>query len=152
MATRNILQDPHTTLRKTAEPVRDFNDPKLAALVRAMKETMVANDGWGLAAPQIDESLALFVIADEIVLEDHAVFINPRITSSSKETEIEEEGCLSFTGRYSDVVRASYVEIEAQDERGKKFTVSGTGVLARAFLHEVDHLNGILFIDHLHEF
>ena len=152
MATRDILQDPHTVLRKTTEPIRDFDDPKLATLIHEMKETMVANEGWGLAAPQIDKSLALFIIADELVMEGHDIFINPRIISVSKETEMEEEGCLSFEGRYSQIARASHVKIEAQDERGKKFTTSGTGVLARAFLHEVDHLHGILFIDHLHDF
>lgn len=152
MATRKILQDPHPTLRKTAEQIRDFSDPRLASLIQEMKETMTANDGWGLAAPQVNESLALFVIAKEIAPGGHAVFINPKIISASKDTEVEEEGCLSFEGRYSEITRSSRVEIEAQDEHGKKFSATGTGVLARAFLHEADHLNGILFIDHLHEF
>jgi len=152
MATRKILQDPDPTLRNTAAAVRDFGDPALAPLIHDMKETMAANDGWGLAAPQVNESQALFVVAEEIVSGGHDVFINPKIISVSKETEVEEEGCLSFEGRYSDITRASHVKIEAFDEHGKKFTADGTGVLARAFLHEVDHLNGILFIDHLHEF
>ena len=152
MATRKILQDPNPTLRNTATAVRDFGDPTLVPLIRDMKETMTANDGWGLAAPQVNESRTLFVVAEEIAPEGHNVFINPKIISVSNETEVEEEGCLSFEGRYSNIARASHVKIEAYNEHGEKFTAEGTGVLARAFLHEIDHLNGILFIDHLHEF
>jgi len=152
MAIRTIIQDPHPTLRQVATPVRAFNDPKLHRLIQDMKETMVANDGWGLAAPQVNESTALFVILDDIAPEGHTVFINPRICKTSKEKESEDEGCLSFTGKYAPVARPSRVEIEAQDADGNTFRATGEGVLARAFLHETDHLHGILFIDHLHEF
>ena len=147
-----IIQNPHPTLRKVAAPVTDFKDPELPALIRDMKETMVENDGWGLAAPQIDKSIALFVTLDEVGVGGHTIFINPKILSTSKNQEIEEEGCLSFLGDMSDIHRPFQVTISAQDEQEKSFTVTGEGLAARVFLHETDHLNGILFIDHLHEF
>ncbi len=147
----DIIQNPHPALRRAATPVTDFNDPDLPVLIQNMKETMLKNDGWGLAAPQIDKSISLFVILDDVAPEGHTVFINPKILSVSKDQETEEEGCLSFLGKMTDMRRPLEVTISAQDEHGKKFRATGKGLLARVFIHETDHLKGTLFIDHIHE-
>lgn len=163
---RPVLQNPSPVLRQKVEHVSNFHDPQLTALLKDMKDTMVAEDGIGIAAPQVGTSLAIFLIADELVpkvrtlhkpksllkpLRPH-IFINPRLLSLSKEkqTDEEEEGCLSVRGVFALISRAQSVVLEAQNEKGEKFRVRAEGLLARVFQHETDHLNGILFIDRLH--
>ncbi len=136
-------------LRKKAEKVTLF-DHALAILVDAMFETMEQADGIGLAAPQIGESKRLFVI-DTRKDSQRYVFVNPEILETSVETEVREEGCLSVPGVYSDVTRPHRIKVQAQDLEGKAFVLEAEGLLARAILHENDHLNGVLFIDRLSE-
>lgn len=164
---RTVLQNPNSVLRQKVERVSDFKDPQLPALFQDMRETMVAEDGIGIAAPQVGVSLAIFLIAHELVstvrtlrnpctlfhpMHPH-IFINPRILSYSKEkqTDDEEEGCLSVRGVFASVSRAQSVVLEAQNEKGEKFRIRAESLLARVFQHETDHLNGMLFIDRLHE-
>ena len=141
-----ILKYPDPVLSQPGEPVTEFN-AELRKLVADMFETTYASQGIGLAAPQVGVSKRLTVIdlsmgknpADKIVL------INPEIISSEGKL-YEEEGCLSFPDIREKVVRAAKVRIRAQDERGKWFEMDGEELLSRCFQHEIDHLNGILFL------
>lgn len=136
-------------LRAKSELVKETT-PEVLSLIKEIKETLAqAENGVGLAAPQVGRNLRLFVVSPEVAKEDHTVFINPEITQVSKKTMAEEEGCLSLPGDWRELARAEKVSIKATDEHGKKFKMRVKGVLARLMLHEVDHLNGILFIDHL---
>lgn len=141
-----ILKYPDPVLSQPGEPVTEFN-AELRRLVADMFETTYASQGIGLAAPQVGVSKRLTVIdlsmgknpADKIVL------INPEIISSGGKL-YEEEGCLSFPDIREKVVRAAKVSIRAQDERGKWFEMDAEELLSRCFQHEIDHLNGILFL------
>lgn len=142
MALRNIVKYGDPVLRKTSRSVLNF-DERLAQTLDDMKETMYAADGVGLAAPQIG-ILRRYCIVD--VGDGIVELVNPVIIEQSGE-QIGSEGCLSLPGNYSDVARPLNVTVRAQDRFGKTFTVSAEGLKARAFCHEIDHLNGILFID-----
>ncbi|HEX4758737.1 MAG TPA: peptide deformylase [Terracidiphilus sp.] len=141
-----ILKYPDPVLTQPGEPVTEFN-AELRKLVADMFETTYASQGIGLAAPQVGVSKRLTVIdlsmgknpADKIVL------INPEIISSEGKL-YEEEGCLSFPDIREKVVRSAKVSIRAQDERGKWFETDAEELLSRCFQHEIDHLNGILFL------
>ncbi len=136
-------------LEKQAKPVVDF-DGNLAKLVADMFETMYAANGVGLAAPQIGISLHLCVI-DTTSGEDpktKLVLANPVIISMEGEI-VQEEGCLSLPDFRVKTPRPERATVRAQDAQGKEFTMSGEGLLARAFCHETDHLNGKLFITHV---
>jgi peptide deformylase len=110
-----------------------------------MLETMeAAQNSVGLAAPQVGKSIALCII--KLEGKTHILF-NPKIKSKSWKKEIQEEGCLSFPGKFILVKRNAKVKVEAQDRTGKKINLKGEGLLARAFQHEIDHLNGVLYID-----
>lgn len=142
-------------LRKRGEPVTEFND-ELRQFVKDMEETMFAYRGVGLAAPQVHKSLRLFLInwwdRDEdgkIIPNKTWVFINPKIIDISEETFNQEEGCLSIPRIYETVARPIKVTIEAQDEYGNTFTETFENWIAKAVLHENDHINGVLFIDRL---
>jgi peptide deformylase len=136
-------------LEITTKPVEKF-DEELQALVADMFESMYAAQGVGLAAPQIGLSRRLAVIDVTIGKnpEGKIVCVNPEITYSEGEQR-EEEGCLSVPGFRGHVARPRYVTVRAQDAAGKEFEMRGEGLLARAFCHEIDHLNGVLFITHL---
>jgi peptide deformylase len=141
-----IVKYPEPVLQQPADPVTEFDD-ELRKLVEDMFETTYASQGIGLAAPQVGVSKRLTVI-DLSQGKDPAqrlVLINPEITLSEGK-QYEEEGCLSFPEIREKVVRAAKVHIRAQDEYGKWFEMDGEELLARAFQHEIDHLNGILFI------
>lgn len=112
------------------------------------------SDGAALAAPQIGESLRIFIISGKLFQTQgettppaDLVFINPKITKQSQKKQKIEEGCLSVRWLYGPVSRAEKATIEAYDETGKKFTRSGSGLMAQIFQHEIDHLDGVLFID-----
>ncbi|MFN7088516.1 MAG: peptide deformylase [Candidatus Paceibacteria bacterium] len=122
--------------------------PEIRMLVKKMRKIMKQADGIGLAANQIGLPLRLFVA--EVNNKFYAV-LNPKITKLSKEKEIMEEGCLSFPAYFGPVSRAKKIILEGMDAYGKKIKISATGLLARVFQHEVDHLNGILFIDKARE-
>src|SRR5574341_1499000 len=136
-------------LERMAEPVSAFDD-KLKKLTEDMFETMYAAQGVGLAAPQIGLAMHLAVIDVTSGKNPEAkiVMANPRIIHMEGEQR-EEEGCLSVPGFRGNVLRPRFVTVRAQDVTGKVFEMRGEGLLARAFCHETDHLNGMLFIQHL---
>jgi peptide deformylase len=135
-------------LRQKAEPVNPIN-AATAKLAEEMLETMHQSKGIGLAAPQVGLMKRIFVI--HIDGDVPRVFINPSIVATSQETIKQEEGCLSLPGVWADVVRPESVRVQAWNEKGRPFTLETGGILARAILHEYDHLEGTLFIDRLSE-
>lgn len=141
-----ICKYPEPVLSQPGEPVTEFDD-ELRKLVADMFETMYSAQGIGLAAPQVGISKRLTVVDLSLGKEpkDKLVLINPEIISSEGRL-YEEEGCLSFPDIREKVVRAAKVRIRAQNEHGKWFEMDGEELLSRAFQHEIDHLNGILFI------
>lgn len=147
MAILKILQYPDERLHKVAKKVEQVTDDT-RRLIRDMAETMYAAPGVGLAATQVDVHLQLFV-AD--VSETHnqlRVFINPEILALGGEEE-SEEGCLSVPGVYEKVTRADKVTVRALDENGQSFTLEAEGFLAVCVQHEIDHLRGKVFVEHL---
>jgi peptide deformylase len=147
---RKILKYGEPVLEKKAETVAEFDTPELKELIADMWETMYAAKGVGLAAPQIGVNKRISVI-DVSVGEDESkkiVIVNPEITlREGKQTG--EEGCLSIPGFREPVTRANKVSVRAQDASGALVELTGEELLARAFEHEIDHLNGVLFINHL---
>lgn len=139
-----ILHYPDPVLKKKSEPVEIFDD-ELAKFVQDLFAAMRSNKGVGLAAPQVGVLKKIAVVEYE---GQSYVLINPKVVDQ-KGIQDDEEGCLSFPGIYAHVTRPLWVKIEAQDETGTIRTYEGEGYTARAFLHEMDHLNGKLFIDYL---
>jgi len=148
MALLNIEMLGSEVLRQKAVEVETFDD-ELKRLVEDMFETMYDAEGVGLAAPQIGVSRRVIVI--DVHDEAHPPFalINPRLVEESAAREKGEEGCLSIPGISGPVDRAARVTVEGLDAEGNPVRVSGGELLARALQHEIDHLNGVLFIDHL---
>jgi len=151
MAIREIITIPHETLKKKARKVTDFG-PDLQTLIDDMIETMRAAPGVGLAAPQVNIPLRVLVVEygddeDEEVPPKLYALVNPEITRSSKETIVGTEGCLSIPDYVGDVDRFETITLKGQDRRGKPRKVKASGWLARIFQHEIDHLDGILFLD-----
>ncbi len=168
---KKILQKEALILRGIAKeiPVEQIKSYRIKTIIREMKGALDGQeDGVAIAAPQIGYSLRIFVISKRIfdinktapTLQSESrpkasapkraqdmVFINPRIIKASREKKVVEEGCLSVRFLYGKVSRSNKATIEAYDESGKKVQRGGTGLLAQIFQHEVDHLNGILFID-----
>ncbi len=142
MATRKVVKIGESSLRKKSKPVKDF-DEDLWQLLDDMKETMHENDGMGLAAPQVG------VLRRAVVVEVNNAFyelINPEIIKTKGE-DIEKEGCLSVGGFRGRVKRPMTVTVKAYDRFGYPFTLTGEKWLARCICHEVDHLDGIIFVD-----
>lgn len=130
-------------LRKKAEPVTKI-DATLRRLLRSMAQTMYDADGVGLAAPQVGVLQRVVVIdVGEGLLE----LINPEIITSEDDKELGVEGCLSLPGLVGDIYRSQKVTVRAFNVQGKEFKIEGEGLLARALQHELDHLDGVLFID-----
>jgi peptide deformylase len=151
MATFEILQIGNPTLRQRSYKITHF-DSALSQLAEDMLETMHAANGVGLAAPQIGVSRRLIVIEmPEDEEESHSgerfILCNPEIVKASRETELGQEGCLSIVGYIGFVERAEWVVVRGQDLQGNKVQVRAKGYLARAFQHEIDHLNGVLYVD-----
>lgn len=144
-----IVKYPDPVLAKRGEPVTVFDD-KLKTLVEEMFESMYAAQGIGLAAPQIGLSQRLTVIDVSFKKnpEEKIVLINPEIVEREGE-QYEEEGCLSLPDIRDKVKRAAKVKVRAQNADGEWFEMEGEELLSRAFQHEIDHLDGILFIDRL---
>jgi peptide deformylase len=142
MAIRKIRTDEDEILRKKCKVVTVF-DENLEALVADMIETMYDANGVGLAAPQIGLLKRLFVID---VGEGPVVFVNPEIVALSGE-QTGEEGCLSVPGKYGQVTRPNCATLRAQDQKGNWFEITGEELLARAMLHEFDHLDGKLYVE-----
>ncbi|MDB2092161.1 peptide deformylase [Clostridium paraputrificum] len=146
MAIRNIRTKGDEVLRKKCRNVDAINERTLT-LIEDMIDTMYDADGVGLAAPQVGILKRIFVID---VYDDYGprVFINPEILEVGG-SQIGEEGCLSVPGVSEDVERPNYVKVKALNEKGEEFILEAEELLARAICHENDHLNGVLFVDHL---
>ena len=141
-----LIIHPHPILRKKTEKVTDFS--KIKEIVKEMKKTMEKHQGIGLSANQVGFDLSLFVAKYN---QKFYVIINPKILKVSKEKEKMLEGCLSLPKILANVKRSKSVVLEAFNEKGKKIKLKAKGLLARIFLHEIDHLNGILIIDRTKE-
>ena len=139
-----IIQEKNPILREKAEPVKDPASPEIKELVADMIATMVKINGVGLAAPQVGVSLRIFTVNIE---DNISVFINPEIKDFSDDQIPFEEGCLSVGKVWGRVVRPKKITVKALDENGKPFKIRAKGLLARVIQHEMDHLNGGLFID-----
>lgn len=148
MALLTILEFPDPRLRTRAVPVTQF-DAHLSTLVDDMFETMYAAPGVGLAATQVNEHIQLIVIDVSEEKNQPLVFINPAITVLDAEPNDYEEGCLSVPGFYEKVTRPAHVRVRAQDRHGEFFEIEPEGLLAVCIQHEMDHLNGKLFVDYL---
>ena len=163
MAMKSIVQKDDPVLRKKAAevPVSDITSPRIQQVIKEMKEVLLTQpDGIAIAAPQIGESLRIFLINGKLLKEadpesggdgKDMVFINPTITKRSRVKRIVEEGCLSVRWLYGMVARAAQVKLTAYDETGKSVARGASGLLAQIFQHEVDHLEGALFIDQASE-
>jgi len=150
MALRDILILPDKQLRLVSRPVATV-DASIRALAEDMLETMYDAPGIGLAAIQIGEPLRLVTmdLAKKDDEKDPRVFINPEVTWSSDEMNLHEEGCLSIPEYYEDVERPARVRLKYLDLDGKAHEVEADGIFATCIQHEIDHLNGVLFIDHI---
>lgn len=156
---KKIIQDGDQVLRDTAKEVatEDIKSPEIKQLLKDMSETLATQkDGVAIAAPQIGVSLRVFIVSGKLfdTGEDpdtstypDLVFINPRVTKVSKDTSSEEEGCLSVVGKYGSVERPNKTTVRAYNENGEIFERGGSGLLSKIFQHEMDHLDGVLFID-----
>jgi len=160
-----IVQNGNKTLRQIAKevPVSEITKPKIQKILKDMSDALDGqDDGVAIAAPQIGISLRIFVVSGKIFDKDfvnglnnsrntkifpNLFFINPTITKISKDKRFMDEGCLSVRPIFGKVERARRATIEARNEKGKKFKMNGSGLLAHIFQHETDHLEGILFID-----
>jgi peptide deformylase len=151
-----IVQNGHKALRARADEVteKEFGSKKLSQILSNMNAALnTQDDGVALAAPQIGVTKRIFVVSTK-VLKDKTIpenlpltFINPVITKISKDKKKMDEGCLSVRPLYGVVKRSSRATVVAQDEFGDEFEISASGLLAQIFQHEIDHLDGILFID-----
>lgn len=148
MAVRSILRYPDQRLHTVAKPVAEVDD-RIRLLVDDMAETMYAAPGIGLAATQIDVHERVIVIDVSEAKDSLMVFINPEILASSDECKVYEEGCLSVPGIYDEVERPDRVRVRALDRNGQSFTVDADGLLAVCLQHEMDHLNGKVFVQYL---
>ncbi len=164
MAALPVLQDGDPVLRRVAEPVPEhlFGSSELAAILRDMADTLDGQpDGVALAAPQVGIPYRIFIVRHDRMERDEeaakrmgptlGVFLNPQIVRSSRKQEEMQEGCLSVRGIYGTTLRHERATVRAQDETGGTFARGAGGILAQAFQHEIDHLDGILFTDHAEE-
>lgn len=142
MAIRNIRTEKDPILRKISKVVSNFEE-RTQVLIEDMLDTMYHANGVGLAAPQVGV-LKRVVVID--IGEGPIILINPEIIETKGKIN-DVEGCLSVPGKEGNVVRPEYVKVKAQDRNGNPIELDGTGLLARAFCHEIDHLNGVLYTD-----
>jgi peptide deformylase len=143
-----ILTLGNENLKQKALPVKKIGSEYLKIAEELIK-TLHAEEGIGLAGPQVGISERIFAI--HIEEDEPRIFINPSIIETSQETVSFEEGCLSIPGIYCDVVRPKSIKVQAWNEKGRSFVLEATGIAARVILHEYDHLEGILFIDRIPE-
>jgi peptide deformylase len=148
MALLDILEFPDPRLRTVAKPVTEFDDA-LSKLVDDMFETMYEAPGIGLAATQVDVHRRVIVIDVSEDKSEPVVLINPEVSVLDPETAEYDEGCLSVPGFYETVIRPQHVKVVARDRLGKEFTLEPTGLLSVCIQHEIDHLDGKLFVDYL---
>ena len=147
MALRTIRELGDDVLRKKCRPVEEIDD-RIITLLNDMADTMYEANGVGLAAPQVGvlKRIAVIDVGNGII-----ELINPEIISTSG-SECADEGCLSYPGKYGKVERPTEVTVRATDRNGEEFEIRGEGLLARAFCHEIDHLDGIVFVDKVIEY
>jgi peptide deformylase len=143
----NILIYPDPLLRQKAKPLTEINK-EVHQKVEEMIELMYEANGIGLAAPQVGWSVRLFIIDADGDKNEEKVFINPTIIEETGELN-KEEGCLSFPGIMGKVIRAQRIRAHAYNLKGQKLEIEAEGLVARAWQHELDHLNGSLFIDRM---
>ena len=143
MAIRKIVKYGDETLRKVCRPVEEIN-PRILTLLDDMAETMRAANGCGLAAPQVGVLRRIAVVETEP--GELIELINPKVVAFAGEQR-EQEGCLSIPEKWGITVRPAHVTVRATNRRGEEFEVTGSGLLARALCHEIDHLDGKLFVD-----
>lgn len=144
MAIRIVRENGDEVLRKKSKTVEVVDD-KIRALIDDMLDTLYKYNGVGLAAPQVG-ILKRIVVIDTYEGKGPIVLINPEIIKEKGEQEVDE-GCLSFPSQYAKIIRPKEVTVKALDENGKEFKITGKDLLAQALSHEIDHLNGILFVD-----
>lgn len=144
MYSMRVYPDP--VLRQVADPIEVIDD-NIRGLAAGMIETMYGQNGVGLAAPQIGVSLRLVVIDTDPSERNPIVLINPVLVKKSRKKEAADEGCLSLPGLTASISRPAEVTVEAQDLEGNEIVIEGTDLMARALQHEIDHLDGILFVD-----
>lgn len=150
MAVREIMVDPEPVLYKKCHPVTKF-DKRLGVILDDMKDTMLAANGVGLAAPQIGLVRRMCVVLDTLNNDKIIELINPEVVKTEGE-QTGSEGCLSFPNKFGYVTRPNVVTVRAQDRNGEWFEVTSTALTARAFLHEIDHLDGHVFVEKVTEF
>lgn len=156
---KEILQREHPVLRETARsvPAEEIKGDMIQGIIKDMQDSMaIQKDGVAIAAPQIGVNLRIFVVSGRLLKqaiknykgdETDLVFINPEIVKASKERKEVEEGCLSVRWLYGKVKRSARVTLKALNEKAETIERGASGLMAQIFQHEVDHLNGILFID-----
>jgi peptide deformylase len=145
-----ILIVPALILKARAKPVQPQDGETVAKLVPRMFAAMYAAPGIGLAAPQVGVGLRLVVL--DLMPEGNSApltLINPELSYTSSETATREEGCLSLPGHYADVTRPAHVRVQYTDLAGAKHEIAAEGLLAACLQHEIDHLDGVLFVDHI---
>ena len=148
MSKLTILEFPDKRLRTEALPVAEVND-EIRQIIDDMFETMYEAPGIGLAATQVDIHKQIVVIDVSEEKDQPLVFINPKVQVLDGDPETMQEGCLSVPGFYEDVTRTAHVRVNAVDRNGEDFEMEATGLLAVCIQHELDHLNGKLFVDYL---
>ena len=142
---KRIVEYPNPILRKKAIVIKEITD-EVKRLAKDMKEIIMEKDGIGLAAPQVGASKRLIAV---FLKDKPEVFLNPKILRKSRKTNIIEEGCLSFPGLFLKIKRAKDIDLEYLNLNGERIKMKVEGLLARVFQHEIDHLDGILFIDRI---
>lgn len=148
MAILDILEFPDPRLRNQAKSVKDV-DQRVQKIIKDMFETMYEAPGIGLAATQVNIHEQIIVIDVSEEKDQPLVFINPVVSVLDGEPELMQEGCLSIPGYYEDVERVEHCKIEALDKNGKAFEIEARGLLAVCIQHEMDHLQGKLFVDYI---
>lgn len=147
MAILTVIKMDNPVLHQKAKKVKNI-DSSIQKLINDMIETMYEIDGVGLAAPQVGVPLqvVVFQLPDD---EDVTVLINPEIVKDSEESEMMSEGCLSLPGYRGEVKRLTSVTAKGRNRQGKMIRIKGEGLLAQVLQHEIDHINGVVFVDHL---
>lgn len=139
-----IITNPNKILRQKASAIKDITDKEIQKLIPEMIETMLRKDGLGLAAPQVGQSVRMIAVRHK---DGELIMINPMIVKKSLLKEIDEEGCLSVPNIFGEVKRCKKITVKYLDGDGKQHKISAEGLFARVIQHEIDHLDGILFID-----
>jgi len=139
-----ILTNPNPILRKKSQSIKDVSNKEIQKLIPQMVDLMMTRDGVGLAAPQVGQNVRLITVRYK---DGYLALLNPKIVKKSLLKEWDEEGCLSVPNVYGEVKRCKKITVKYLDESEKEHRMSGEGLFARVIQHEIDHLDGVLFID-----